>query len=283
MTLFVLLLVLFAERIGKTSARWQLDYQLIPLFKTQQQFSLLRTTAFFLLIFLMTEVIEQYLSGLFYGIFSLLFWLALVWLCIGAGEVRRHYQHYLLAVKQADVTGQAKLSQQLGYYHPGLAKAENNVYLRELQNTLLWINYRFYSGPLFWLVVGGANGPALLVGYSFLRAWQNYLAKHVSAGQRQESCVDTLLFWMDFVPVRLVGLAYAFFGHGEKALPAWWRYLSRFQLAPNRIISHLAQYSLEPDACDDPIAMACQAVALAKKVTTSMVVVVAILTLVGIL
>ncbi|MFP1463721.1 regulatory signaling modulator protein AmpE [Escherichia coli] len=26
--------------------------------------------------------------------------------------------------------------------------------MRELQNALLWINFRFYLAPLFWLIVG---------------------------------------------------------------------------------------------------------------------------------
>lgn len=283
MTLFALLLVLLGERVSKTGAHWQLDYQLIPLFKKQQHFSMLRTTGLVLLVVLVTLVIERHLQGIFFGFLSLLFWVATVWLCIGAGAVRHHYQQYLLAVSQEDITGQAALAQELAYYHPGLKEVANHVYLRELQNTLLWINYRFYSGPLFWLVVGGTYGPALLIGYSFLRAWQNYLARNLSAERQQQSGVDNLLFWMDFIPVRLVGLAYAFFGHGEKALPVWWRYLTRFQLAPHRIISHLGQYSLEHEACDDPVSMACQAVALAKKVTISIVVVVSLLTLVGLL
>lgn len=241
MTLFTLLFVFLGERVCKTGANWQLDFRLTSLFE-KQHYTLLRTTGFFLLIVLVTVIVERHLQGLFYALFSLIFWIAIVWLCVGAGEVRRHYQQYLAAVTQDDVTGQAELTKELGYYHPNLVDVTNSLYLRELQNTLLWINYRFYSGPLFWLVVGGTSGPALLVGYGFLRAWQNYLAKHVSSEQRQQSGVETLLFWMDFIPVRLVGLAYAFFGHGERASPVWWRYLTRNQLAPNRINSHLAQY-----------------------------------------
>ena len=41
-------------------------------------------------------------------------------------------------------------------------------YLRELQNALLWINFRFYLAPLFWLIVGGTWGPVTLMGYDFL-------------------------------------------------------------------------------------------------------------------
>ncbi|MCP6093596.1 beta-lactamase regulator AmpE, partial [Klebsiella pneumoniae] len=80
-------------------------------------------------------------------------------------------------------------------------------FLRELQNALIWINFRFYLAPLFWFVVGGPYGPVLLVGYAFLRAWQSWLAKHQSPLARSQSGVDRLLHVLDWIPVRLAGVA----------------------------------------------------------------------------
>lgn len=93
-------------------------------------------------------------------------------------------------------------------------------FLRELQNALLWINFRFYLAPLFWFIVGGPWGPVTLVGYAFLRAWQTWLARYQTPHQRLQSGIDAILHVLDWIPVRLAGVAYALLGHGEKALPA---------------------------------------------------------------
>ena len=58
---------------------------------------------------------------------------------------------------------------------------------------------------MFWLVVGGAWGPVLLVGYAFLRAWQGWLAKQGTPMARAQSGVDGILHVLDWIPVRLAG------------------------------------------------------------------------------
>ncbi|STV37588.1 AmpE protein [Klebsiella pneumoniae] len=85
---------------------------------------------------------------------------------------------------------------------PGCDERE---YLSELQNALLWINYRYYLAPLFWFVVGGAWGPLTLIAYSVLRAWQTWLARYQTPHHRLQSGIDGILHIVDWLPVRLVG------------------------------------------------------------------------------
>lgn len=48
---------------------------------------------------------------------------------------------------------------ELTMIHGVPAGCDEREYLRELQNALLWINFRFYLAPLFWLIVGEPGDP----------------------------------------------------------------------------------------------------------------------------
>lgn len=91
--------------------------------------------------------------------------------------------------------------------------------LRELQNVLLWINFRYYLVPMFWFVVCGPYGPIARAGYSFPRAYQTWPARHNTPLERSQSGIDHLLNWLDLISVRLAGVAYEPSGHGKRALP----------------------------------------------------------------
>ncbi|WP_241622531.1 beta-lactamase regulator AmpE [Rosenbergiella australiborealis] len=282
MTLFTLLLVLICERLFKWGERWQLECRLAPLFRQQHHFSMTRTVGLVVLVMLVFTLILHAISGLLFGILSLIVWIVVGVLCIGAGESRQHYRDYLRSANQQDVTGRQAMAEELSAIHPMPSNTTDKLYLRELQNALLWINYRFYLAPLFWFVVGGSYGPVCLLGYAFLRAWQGWLAKQ-NPLDREKSGIDQLLFWIDWIPVRIVGLAYVFLGHGEKALPAWWRFMTDLRHKPYHVLSVLAQFSLERDPCKDNVEMPRIAVALAKRITLVVVLVTALLTLAGVI
>lgn len=50
------------------------------------------------------------------------------------------------------------MANELTLIHGVPPDCDEREYLRELQNALLWINFRYYLAPLFWLVVGGSGG-----------------------------------------------------------------------------------------------------------------------------
>ncbi|ARJ41142.1 regulatory signaling modulator protein AmpE [Pantoea alhagi] len=281
MTLFSLLLVLGWERLFKMGEHWQLDHRLEPFFRRRRHFSLWQTTAMTLVAMLVVLVVILSLRGLFFGMVQLLFWILTGILCIGAGSVRLHYHAYLKAASHGDANACSAMAEELTLIHGMPVECNQQETLKELQNALLWINYRFYLAPLFWFVVGGAYGPVLLVGYAFLRAWQSWLAKHYTPLERARSGIDRILHWVDWIPVRLAGVAYALLGHGERALPAWFAALSDLRRPQYQVLTHLAQYSLERDERWDSVETPRIAVALAKKVSLVIVVVVALLTIYG--
>ncbi|WP_455852318.1 beta-lactamase regulator AmpE [Pantoea endophytica] len=281
MTLFSLLLVLGWERLFKLGEHWQLDHRLEPLFRGRQRFSLLRTLMMTVIAMLIVWLVVWSLKGILFGVAQLLFWILVGLLCIGAGSVRLHYHSYLKAASHDDEAAHQAMAAELTLIHGVPVECSEREFLRELQNALIWINFRFYLAPLFWFVVGGPYGPVLLVGYAFLRAWQSWLAKHQSPLARSQSGVDRLLHVLDWIPVRLAGVAYALLGHGERALPAWFAALGDMHRPQYQVLTSLAQFSLARDPHMDKVETPRVAVALAKRISLVLVVVVALLTIYG--
>lgn len=281
MTLFTLLLVLFAERLFKLGEHWQLDHRLEVLFRRIRHFSLTRTLGMAVLAMLVVFLCVRALQGIFFNVPLLVFWILLGLLCIGAGQVRLHYHDYLKAASRGDVHARDNMAYELTLIHGVPPDCDEREYLRELQNALLWINYRFYLAPLFWFVAGGPWGPVTLMGYAFLRAWQTWLARHHSPRQRLHSGIDAILHVLDWAPVRLVGVVYALLGHGEKALPAWFASLADRHSSQYQVLTQLAQYSLAREPHLDKIETPKAAVSMAKKTSLVIVVIVALLTIYG--
>ncbi|ACS84481.1 beta-lactamase regulator AmpE [Musicola paradisiaca] len=281
MTLFTLLLVLGWERLFKLGKHWQLDHHLEVIFRYLPAPSFLQTL---LLAFggMGVVVILLWLaSGWLFGLPLLLLWIAIGLLCIGAGEVRQHYRRYLASVQRGEADACREMEEELALIHGLPQDAGERERLKELQNALLWINFRCYLAPLFWFVVAGPYGPVALVGYSILRARQSCLARHHTPLERAHSGIDTLLHWLDWLPVRFVGAAYALLGHGEKALPAWFATLLDRHSSQYWVLTQLAQFSLAREPHGDPLSTPRAAVSLAKKVSLAVVVVVALLTIYG--
>lgn len=281
MTLFTLLLVLAWERLFKLGEHWQLDHRLEVVFERLHRFSLLQTLVLALGWMAIVWGILWLAQGVLFGVVVLVLWIAVGLLCIGAGIKRKHYRAYLKAARQGDAHASDLMAEELALIHGLPVDCSPTERLRELQNALLWINYRYYLAPLFWLVVCGPYGPITLAGYAFLRAYQTWLARHNTPLERSRSGIDSILHWLDWIPVRLAGVAYALIGHGEKALPAWFASLGDRHTSQYQVLTRLAQFSLAREPHNDPIQTPRAAVSLARKVTMIVVVVVALLTIYG--
>ena len=281
MTLFTTLLVLFAERLLKLGEHWQLDHRLETLFRRVKHYSMAGTLVMTIVAMVIVGIIQRALEGVLFNVPLLLFWIALGLLCIGAGRVRMHYHAYLKAASPDDAHAREAMASELTMIHGVPAGCDEREFLRELQNALLWINYRYYLAPLFWFVVGGSWGPVALIGYAFLRSWQSWLARYPTPHQRWQSGIDAILHVVDWIPVRLVGVVYALVGHGEKALPAWFASLGDRHSSQYQVLTHLAQYSLAREPHVDKVATPKAAVSMAKKTSYAVVVVMALLTIYG--
>ncbi|AIR02864.1 transcriptional regulator [Pluralibacter gergoviae] len=281
MTLFTTLLVMIAERLFKLGEHWQLDHRLETLFRRVKHYSFSMTILMTLLAMLVVYLIQRALDGLLFNVPLLLMWVLVGVLCMGAGKVRLHYHAYLKAASRSDVHARDAMASELTLIHGVPPDCDEGEFLRELQNALLWINFRFYLAPLFWFVVGGPYGPVLLVGYAFLRAWQSWLARYQTPRHRLQSGIDAILHVVDWIPVRLVGVVYALIGHGEKALPAWFASLGDRHSSQYQVLSRLAQFSLAREPHMDKVETPKAAVSMAKKASYVVVVIMALLTIYG--
>ncbi|MDX6021440.1 beta-lactamase regulator AmpE [Scandinavium sp. V105_16] len=281
MTLFTTLLVLIAERLFKLGEHWQLDHRLEVLFRRIKNYSFSLTLLMTFVAMVIVYLIQRVLFGVLFNVPLLVVWILIGLLCIGAGKVRLHYHAYLKAASRNDAHARDAMASELTLIHGVPPGCDEREYLRELQNALLWINYRYYLAPLFWFVVGGPFGPATLMGYAFLRAWQSWLARYQTPRDRQQSGVDAILHVLDWVPVRLVGVVYALIGHGEKALPAWFASLGDRHSSQYQVLTQLAQFSLAREPHVDKVETPKAAVSMAKKASYAVVVIMALLTIYG--
>lgn len=281
MTLFTTLLVLIAERLFKLGEHWQLDHRLEVLFRRIKNYSFILTVLMTVIAMAIVYVLQCALLGVLFNVPLLVMWILIGLLCIGAGKVRLHYHAYLKAASRNDAHARDAMASELTLIHGVPPGCDEREFLCELQNALLWINYRYYLAPLFWFVVGGPFGPATLMGYAFLRAWQSWLARYQTPRDRQQSAVDAILHVLDWVPVRLVGVVYALIGHGEKALPAWFASLGDRHTSQYQVLTRLAQFSLARETHVDKVETPKAAVSMAKKASYAVVVIMALLTIYG--
>ncbi|MFS6813789.1 beta-lactamase regulator AmpE [Citrobacter meridianamericanus] len=281
MTLFTTLLVLIVERLFKLGEHWQLDHRVEVLFRRVKHFSMMRTVGMVLIAMGVTFLLLRALHGLLFNVPLLVAWIVIGLLCIGAGKTRLHYHAYLNAAARADAHAREAMASELTLIHGVPPDCDEREFLRELQNALLWNNFRFYLAPLFWLIVGGPWGPVTLVGYAFLRAWQSWLARYQTPHQRLQSGIDAILHLLDWIPVRLAGVVYALLGHGEKALPAWFASLADLHTSQYQVLTRLAQFSLAREPHTDKVETPKAAVSMAKKTSFVVVVVIALLTIYG--
>ncbi|MDT7354707.1 beta-lactamase regulator AmpE [Citrobacter freundii] len=281
MTLFTTLLVLIVERLFKLGEHWQLDHRVEAFFRRIKHFSMMRTVGMTLIAMGVTFLLLRALHGLLFNVPLLVAWILIGLLCIGAGKARLHYHAYLNAAARDDAHAREAMASELTLIHGVPPDCDEREFLRELQNALLWNNFRFYLAPLFWLIVGGPWGPVTLVGYAFLRAWQSWLARYQTPRQRLQSGIDAILHVLDWIPVRLAGVVYALLGHGEKALPAWFASLVDLHTSQYQVLTRLAQFSLAREPHTDKVETPKAAVSMAKKTSFVVVVIIALLTIYG--
>ena len=168
MTLFTTLLVLIVERLFKLGEHWQLDHRVEAFFRRIKHFSMMRTVGMTLIAMGVTFLLLRALHGLLFNVPLLVAWILIGLLCIGAGKTRLHYHAYLNAAARDDAHAREAMASELTLIHGVPPDCDEREFLRELQNALLWNNFRFYLAPLFWLIVGGPWGPVTLVVYALL-------------------------------------------------------------------------------------------------------------------
>jgi len=312
MSLISLLIALAAERY-LSSPFWQ--------FKTYYQRYLMLLKKFNVLdkswengvatlALLLAPVLAVYLMLMLIddSFFHLVFSTIILIICFGSVATRDTYKKYLMAAFRGELT-----TCQL--YHSQLIQ-DKNLANMDFGQTLIWLNYRYYIAIMLFFLFFGASGVVFyrllttllekqvidntseilaektaeeqVNGGKFDQLVDGEKAKAGSLSTQMNSDVysyfNQLLFWLDWLPVRLTSFGYIMVGHFSKALPVWLESFFNINKPADQVLGDVAKKS-EDTMIDtqDCTAEPCLLVRLAKRNILLLLAVVAVLTLSGVI
>lgn len=204
--------------------------------------------------------------------------------CFGCMKTRDAYKSYLVSAFKGELTTCELHHRQL--------HQDKNIANMGFGQTLVWLNYRYFIAIMLFFVLFGAAGALFYRLLTTMNECANETASEniESSNESEESsnsydaCYanQQLLFWVDWLPVRLVAFGYMFVGHFSKAMPVWLENLFEFEKAPSKVLIAVAEKSEDfmVDA-DDCTLEPCLLVKLAKRTLLLFLVVISLLILTG--
>jgi len=221
--------------------------------------------------------------------------------CFGCTTTRNSYKNYLHSAFRGEETTTEMHHQQL--------LTDKNLPQIGFGQALIWLNYRYYIAIMLFFVVFGAAG---VVFYRLLTTVIEQ-QKIEKTGSSIESCGEHIqpsvvqenephasqnipnvqqgcqnhhdvLFWLDWLPVRIASFGYMFVGHFSKAMPVWLESLFDSKKPTHQVLISVAEKSEDIMVNDeDCTAEPCLLVRLAKRNVLLVFAVISILTLAGLL
>ena len=305
MSLLSLLIALMTEKSLSSSA-WRFDHyyqKYVNFFQNNAALSQIKSSELTYTVFLLLPVaiiygiLEIVGNGLVHFIISTL----ILIVSLGCFATRKSYKEYLHAAYRGEVTTS-------NLYHEQLLQ-DKNIPEMGFGQALIWLNYRYYIAIMLFFVFFGATG---VVFYRLLttvieqqkgctldsniknedKDHENQVNNEAHESTNEEEpttdissgCKNyhAILFYIDWLPVRLTSFGYMFVGHFSKALPMWIESLFDTQKPTHKVLIDVAQRSedimIEEDDCT---AEPCLLVRLAKRTVLLMLAIISILTLVG--
>lgn len=204
--------------------------------------------------------------------------------CFGCVKTRDAYKSYLVSAFKGELTT-------CELHHLQLHQ-DKNIANMGFGQTLVWLNYRYFIAVMLFFVIFGAAGALFYRLLTTMNECANNKEDETieEKGEAQANTANDdacyanqqLLFWVDWLPVRLVAFGYMFVGHFSKAMPVWLENLFEFEKAPSKVLIAVAEKSEDfmVDA-DDCTAEPCLLVKLAKRTLLLFLVVISLLILTG--
>lgn len=312
MSLLSLLIALFSEK-SLTSKAWQFDfyYQKYNDFFsknfTAQQGNIASAVFVLLPVFAVLLILQLLDNALIELILSTL----ILIVCIGCSNTRSSFKEYLHAAFRGETTTSDLFHQQL--------LTDKNLPTMGFGQALIWLNYRYYIAIILFFVVFGAAGAVLYrlltsvvenkTAQCIIKASQektsqentevdadDSITSEVIGDEQNESATShvapnladgcqnhhDVLFWLDWLPVRITSFGYMFVGDFSKAMPVWLESLSDNNKPTYQVLTDVAEQSEdimvdEEDCTAEP----CLLVRLAKRNVLLLLAVISILTLTG--
>lgn len=320
MTLFTLLIVMALERVTTKSKRFHIANIAESYFNFIQSISWLNSenknfgsNIFHILLIagipaLIVLLAVQYLPGLI--VFCL--YLLVLWVCLGCPVTRNTYRRYMQAANRDDFEACSLYSEKFGVEGGELSSVGKQLVL---------VNYRQYASVIIFFVF---LGPAGVIFYSLCKEWylfskkkhsdvlNNVNTSHVdesleenlnhsnnsdnveassysinndqSPFQKEYIQSQTLLSYLDFIPVRLTSFGFLLVGHFSKGLPIWLGALLDLKISSYELLAKVAKASEEPEPYVKPyLQEPLQMVKLVKRNVLFLIMAISIMTMVGLL
>jgi AmpE protein len=317
MSLISLLIALVAERYLSTSV-WQFKtyfHAYLGLFKSSKLMNLAKQSILLQLVFIAIPVVicDLLLELVDDGVIYLVLSTIILIVCFGCVKTRQCYKDYLMSAFRGEPTT-------CELHHSQLQQDTSSAPM-SFGQLLVWLNYRYFIAIMIFFVV---FGPAGALFYRLLVTMNEVpkSLEQETTDDRPEAKIDNvanvsdeantkadteaefiseahsisspdknetpllkdILFWVDWLPVRIVAFGYMLVGHFSKAMPVWLENLFDINKQPNQILISVAQKSedfmIDPDDCT---AEPCLLVRLAKRTLLLCLAVISILILTGIL
>ncbi|MCW8831981.1 MAG: regulatory signaling modulator protein AmpE, partial [Colwellia sp.] len=176
---------------------------------------------------------------------------------------------------------------------------------------LIWLNYRYYIAIMLFFVIFGAAGVVFYRLLTTVIEQQNGCSLDIDSKEQPDESqasvatpadndeantqysvpnVSTgcknyhhILFYLDWLPVRITSFGYMFVGHFSRALPVWLESLFDGKKPTHKILIDVAQKSEDIMVDDDDCtAEPCLLVRLAKRNVLLVLAVISVLTLIGV-
>ncbi|MCW8107086.1 regulatory signaling modulator protein AmpE [Alteromonas ponticola] len=218
---------------------------------------------------LMTHLLTSSLSGV------LLFLLECVILFVGVrhATLPHHYHAYRAALTRNDAEACYLYA---GKILPATPANNSEAINRAMGRELAYLNYQYYAAVIIWYAAFGATGVVL---YVLLRDWKKLAKKNNKLPVKQlETCAE----WLDYVPARIASAIYLFIGDFTRALPTWLKYLTNVSVSARHVITHIAtKATADNEVMEGAISNPASYVDLSKRTVKTLVVIVAFLTILG--
>ncbi len=242
--------------------------------------------------YLLLEVIDN-------GLLQLLISTLILIVCFGCTTTRNSYKSYLHSAFRGEETTTEMHHQQL--------LTDKNLPQMGFGQALVWLNYRYYIAIMLFFVVFGAAGAVFYrllttvieqqkiekTGASIDTCSENMQQSVAQENEPHDSqntpdfeqgCQNhhDVLFWLDWLPVRIATFGYMFVGHFSKAMPVWLESIFDSKKPTHKVLIDVAEKSEdimvnEEDCTAEP----CLLVRLAKRNVLLVFAVISILTLAG--
>ncbi len=310
MSLLSLLIALMAEK-SLSSSVWRFDHyyqKYVSFFQNNATLSQLKSSNLNYTIFLLLPVAAVYgvLSLVDDGLLHFIISTLILIVSFGCFTTRASYKQYLYAAFRGETTSAELHHQQL--------LQDKNLPPMGFGQALIWLNYRYYIAIMLFFIFFGAAG---VVFYRLLTTVieqkntcildSNAIEKDSEAqidiaestdaelehasGQNSVPDISSgcknynhILFYLDWLPVRITSFGYMFVGHFSKAFTIWLESLFDVKKPTCEILIDVAKKSedimVEKDDCT---AEPCLLVRLAKRNVLLMLAGISVLTLIGLI